>query len=204
MYFIPVMTNCALTVPTVLTININLKLFWNGELVNCGLGRASELEHIYVAVVLFTWGLWFHLVSSIQFFMLTNPTKMSSLRILLLSCPLRILPVLSLSVQSKLTQCISGCSLFIQTCSLLFSGGCREELLSPLNRLRWWFSVVTHTPLANIALHWQSQKLKQMVKFSLKQNLSMDHIWALNKYKVQNLPSLNSYWQNFPHWLVCL
>lgn len=155
MYFIPVMTNCTLTVPTVLTININLKLFWNGELVNCGIGRASELEHIYVAVVLlFSWGLWFHLVSRTHFLMLTNPLRWV---ILLLSCPLRILPVLCLSIQSKLTQCISGCSLFIQTCSL---GGGRKELLSPLNRLRWWFSVVTHTPLANIALYWQSQKLK--------------------------------------------
>lgn len=87
MYFFLVLTNCTLTLPTVLTININVRVFWNGELVNWGIGMASELEQVYVAVtLLFFWGLRFHLMSKIHFFMLTN--SLSSPHILLLSCPL--------------------------------------------------------------------------------------------------------------------
>ena len=47
-----------LNVPTVLPININLKLFLNGQLVKCGIGLASELKQFYVEVALpFSWEL---------------------------------------------------------------------------------------------------------------------------------------------------
>lgn len=45
-------------VPTVLTINISLKLFSNGQLVKCGIGLASELKEVYAEVtLLFSWWL---------------------------------------------------------------------------------------------------------------------------------------------------
>lgn len=56
--FNPMLTNCMLKVPTVLTIYINLKLFW--KLVNCGVGLASKLKQVYEVVLPFSWGLWFH------------------------------------------------------------------------------------------------------------------------------------------------